>query len=72
MRLFIPSLLTLLFISTMAFAQSDTYEKRVPASAKAIPKVVFETFKEQYPNAKIDNWYVTHITYWQQDISSGS
>jgi hypothetical protein len=56
----------------MAFAQSDTYEKRVPASAKAIPKVVFETFKEQYPNAKIDNWYVTHITYWQQDISSGS
>lgn len=63
--------LALVVCSTLSFAQSDTFERRVPASAKAIPKVVFETFKEQYPNAKIDSWYVTHITYWQQDISSG-
>lgn len=59
------------FLGGNAFTQSDPYEKRVPAGIKAIPKVVADTFKEQYPNARVDSWYVTHITYWQQDISSG-
>jgi len=61
----------LLIANTYTFGQNNTYEKRVPASVKAIPKVVVETFKEQYPTAQVDSWYVTHITYWQQDISSG-
>lgn len=68
------SILTSIFILALCFqslAQAGSDENRVPASVKAIPKVVVETFKEQYPNAMVHGWFVTHITYWQQDISSG-
>ena len=43
----------------------------MPANVKAVPKLVVETFKEQYPNAQVDSWYVTHLMYWQMDVSSG-
>lgn len=59
------------FSSSLVNAQNAPDQKRVPASEKAIPKIVLETFKEQYPQSMLRGWFVTHITYWQQDISSG-
>jgi hypothetical protein len=44
---------------------------RIPAGVKAIPNLVQETFAEQYPDVLLQGWFVTHITYWQNDISSG-
>ena len=43
----------------------------MPANVKAVPTVVVDIFKEQYPNVMVRGWFVTHISYWQQDISSG-
>lgn len=57
-------------LSVVAQSQKSD-EQRVPANVKAIPKIVVDTFKEQYPNALVKGWFVTHITYWQQDVSSG-
>ncbi|MCF8369484.1 MAG: hypothetical protein K9G76_10615 [Bacteroidales bacterium] len=44
---------------------------RQPANVKAIPKLVVDIFNKQYPGAMVSGWFVTHITYWQNDISSG-
>jgi hypothetical protein len=44
--------------------------QRQPASEKAIPKLVVETFKYQYPDIYLNGWYITHLTYWQNDYSS--
>lgn len=44
--------------------------QRQPASEKSIPKMVTSTFKEQYPDVLLIGWYVTHLTYWQNDYSS--
>lgn len=67
--------LPLLLVSFTQVSAQNTQnapdERRVPASVKVIPKVVLDIFKEQYPNVIVKGWYVTHITYWQQDVSSG-
>jgi len=44
--------------------------QRKPASEKAIPKIVLNIFKEQYPDVLVKEWYITHLTYWQNDYSS--
>ena len=44
--------------------------QRMPASEKVIPKIVSSNFKIQYPNVLIHGWFITHITYWQNDYSS--
>ena len=63
-------ILFLCCITLSSVAQSST-GYRVPAGIKAIPKVVQSTFTEQYPDVLLQGWFVTHITYWQNDISSG-
>lgn len=44
--------------------------QRQPANEKSIPKLISNTFKEQYPDVLTRGWYVTHLTYWQNDYSS--
>lgn len=44
---------------------------RLPASERAIPKVVLESFKAIHPFVKANAWYATHINYWQNDVSAG-
>jgi hypothetical protein len=56
--------------SQQAFAQ-NSFAKRVPASKKAIPALVLDVFAEAYPDVLVKGWYVTHITYWYSDVSSG-
>lgn len=55
---------------------SETYSQsttayRLPSGEKAIPKLVLSTFKEMYPDILLQGWYITHLTYWQNDYSSG-
>ncbi|MFC2100931.1 hypothetical protein ACFLRZ_03780 [Bacteroidota bacterium] len=57
-------------LTKITIAQS-VQEQRVPASEKAIPVVVLKAFKLSYPDALIKGWYITHITYWYNDMSSG-
>lgn len=67
-----PYLLCFLIVglSFNSIAQT-TVGYRQPANEKAIPKIVLNTFKEQYPNAFLQGWFVTHLTYWVNDYSSG-
>ncbi|MBI9066736.1 MAG: hypothetical protein JEZ09_05545 [Salinivirgaceae bacterium] len=61
----------LFFMSfSMSFGQ-NAYELRRPASEKAIPKIILNSFKTQYPDVLVKSWYVTHLTYWYNDMSSG-
>ncbi len=56
-------------LSTSLFAQ-NVVAQRQPANVNLIPKIVKNTFKEQYPNVLLKGWYVTHLVYWQNDYSS--
>ena len=56
---------------TVCSSAQGTLAYRTAAGGKAIPKVVQSTFTEQYPDVLLKGWYVTHITYWQNDISAG-
>ena len=49
----------------------NSFSQRVPASKKAIPALVLNVFNEAYPNVLVQGWYITHISYWYNDISSG-
>lgn len=63
-------LISISFFATSLSAQtSGGY--RQPANQKAIPKIVIDSFKEAYPNVLLKGWYVTHMTYWQNDCSAG-
>ena len=44
--------------------------QRLAANERAIPKLVLESFKDQYPDVFLKSWYITHLTYWQNDYSS--
>lgn len=63
---------TLLFLLlTAVVGQAQTaVSYRQPANAKAIPQLVKDTFRQQYPDVMLKGWFVTHISYWQNDISS--
>lgn len=52
-----------------AHSQNVTAQ-RIAANEKAIPEIVIKTFKLQYPNVLLQGWFVTHLTYWQNDYSS--
>jgi hypothetical protein len=55
----------------MPFQAQTSVAKRMPASVKAVPILVVDAFKEAYPGVMVKGWYVTHITYWYNDVSSG-
>ena len=60
----------LLTITCICYPQSiQGYRKTI--NEKSIPKIVTNTFSEQYPDVHLIDWYSTHITYWQNDYSSG-
>lgn len=67
-HIYIP--IILLFITYNCYAQNNQ-GYRQPINIKAIPKIVTKTFSEQYPDVHLLGWYSTHITYWQNDYSSG-
>ncbi|WP_372647549.1 hypothetical protein [Draconibacterium sp.] len=62
-------ILAFVFNITQANAQQKT-AYRMPASEKAVPKVVLEGFKSQHPLVQVKGWYVTHLVYWENDYSS--
>jgi len=66
----ILTLLIALFFAHAGWSQG-TVAQRQRANEAVIPKAVMKVFKEQYPDVMIKGWYVTHITYWQNDYSSG-
>ena len=39
-------------------------------NTKLIPKTVLDAFNQRYPDVLLRAWYVTHLTYWQNDYSS--
>ncbi len=66
--LVIPVFICFIFVS-VANSQNVTAH-REPAIERAIPKLVIETFKDQYPDILLIGWYITHLVYWQNDYSS--
>lgn len=68
------TLLVSLFFVLAAFIQTNAqsnYAYRQPASEKAIPKIVIDAFHQLNPFVDNQIWFVTHITYWQNDVSAG-
>lgn len=63
-------LLFFLLISFNAFNQ-EVQAYRVLTVSKQVPTVVKTKFNEKYPNALLKNWYISHVTYWQNDVSAG-
>jgi len=63
-------LLILCFFNIGNINAQNMVAQRQAANEKSIPKFVVQTFKEQYPDAFLKGWYVTHLTYWQNDYSS--
>lgn len=57
--------------ATLMQAQTTTRAYRQSINPPAVPKLVMKTFTEQYPNVMVHGWFATHITYWQNDYSSG-
>lgn len=64
-------LVTALTCSSKTILAQERVAQRVPASERAIPRLVLSEFKTQYPDVLVKSWYVTHITYWYNDYSSG-
>ncbi|NNC94243.1 MAG: hypothetical protein HKN92_01695 [Chitinophagales bacterium] len=63
--------LMLILTSILPVSSQTTVAQRVPASEKVIPPIVLHAFNKQYPNSLLKGWFVTHISYWQGDYSSG-
>lgn len=67
----VPIIATFIIIFTSSFAYSQNKQAlRLEANVKAIPSIVSNAFKERYPDVLVKAWFVTHITYWQNDMSS--
>lgn len=69
-RITITFLLVFLIGSTLTGYSQNVVAQRKPSSEKSVPKIVSSTFKKQYPVVLVRGWYVTHLTYWQNDYSS--
>ncbi len=69
-RLRIVLLIVSFIGATFTGYAQNAVAQRQAASEKSIPKLVLNTFKEQYPSVLLHSWYVTHLTYWQNDYSS--
>lgn len=64
-------ILFIVFLGTSLSGYSqNVVAQRIPANEKSIPLIVSGTFKMQYPTSILRGWYVTHLTYWQNDYSS--
>lgn len=66
----IALLLVLLIGFSLTVCAQNVVAQRQSVSERSIPKLVVNTFKEQYPDVFLKGWYVTHLTYWQNDYSS--
>lgn len=66
----ITLVLVFIFSATLSVNSQSVIAQRQAAGVKSIPKVVLSTFQEKYPDVLVRNWYVTHLTYWQNDYSS--
>ncbi|BAX81755.1 hypothetical protein [Labilibaculum antarcticum] len=66
----ITFLLILLIGSSINGYSQNVVAQRLAVSERSIPKIVSNTFKKQYPDILLKGWYVTHLTYWQNDYSS--
>lgn len=69
-KITIVFLLFFLINSVITVSAQNVVAQRQPASEKAIPKIVSNNFKKQYPDVLLKGWFVTHLTYWQNDYSS--
>lgn len=65
----IATCVVIMFAIQLSAQSNGAY--RQPANERVIPQAVLDTYREQYPNALVRGWYITHITYWQNDYSSG-
>ena len=61
-------LLFLLFIAASMVCKSQQTSK-TNVNENFVPIVVVSTFKQMYPNALVNGWSATHISYWYNDVS---
>ena len=66
---------TLLFILACitinwSYAQ-NVQEQRVPVLTNKIPSIVRAAFESKHPDIQVKSWYVTHLVYWENDVSAG-
>ncbi|MFC2107106.1 hypothetical protein ACFLRY_02100 [Bacteroidota bacterium] len=65
------TLITFLFFIMLFQGYSQSFMGfRKATTIKDIPKKVRTEFKKQYTDASVHKWYITHLTYWQNDMSS--
>lgn len=69
-KYFIPLFFVAILLNTAQAFSQEKVAYRMPASEKAIPKIVLEAFKSQNPLVQVKGWYVTHLVYWENDYSS--
>lgn len=69
-KILITLVLIFLMGSNLKVYSQNVVAQRQPAGEKSIPKIVSSTFKEKYPDVLVKSWYITHLTYWQNDYSS--
>lgn len=63
------SLFVILFSTSQVVGQ-EKLAYRLPANERAVPKIVLEAFKSQYPLVQVKGWHITHLVYWENDYSS--
>lgn len=61
----------ILLFSSLTLSAQTMQAQRLRANPSAIPKAVQQVFQEQYPDVLVKGWFVTHITYWHNDMSAG-
>ena len=69
-KIFLNTMVVLLFGFVQIGYAQDLVALRKATYEKSVPKQVVETFKNRYPNVLVKGWFVTHLTYWQNDYSS--
>ena len=61
----------LLCVLTPSSKAQSVQEQRVPVKSASIPKLVLYTFEKEHPDVALKSWYVTHLVYWENDLSAG-
>ena len=61
--------ISFLLVCSNLYSQTEQ-AYRVPLPTKSVPPIVLNAFNKQYPDVMLKSWYVTHITYWYNDVSS--
>ncbi|NNM22267.1 MAG: hypothetical protein HKO54_01840 [Flavobacteriaceae bacterium] len=70
MKLLFPLFFALLICTTNQAFSQQKIALRKEISERSVPSVILNNFKKQHPVVLVTGWYVTHITYWQNDYSS--